>query len=261
MPSPPKRTYAKKSPRQYSKVKQMTSAVKIQRAVRTYLNKQIETKMSNHTSSDYVQIEHNNFITLDELVLGTTQGIQDPTTTQGNNRIGDEISLKGVAFKMMIECNERYSDVSYRILVIKTAKGDVPTTATLYNGLSGNKMLDTINRERYTIVYEKWGKIRGANPSAGNAAASAGTATGIYYDGSGAEFQASRATKIVKFYIPYNKFQKSPVLKYENGTSQLKFFDYRVVVYAYSNYSTSAALGYNVLAVNDYVKTMYFKDA
>ena len=237
------------------------AASTIQAAVRRALAQNIETKRSNHTSSDYVQIGHNNFITVDQLVLGTTQGIEDPTTTQGNNRIGDEITLKGVSFKMMLELNERYSDVTYRILVIKTAKNDVPTTATLFNGLSGNKMLDTINKERYTICYEKWGKIKASNAGGYTASSGALTGAGTFDVGSTNTVLYSRATKIVKFYLPYSKFQKSPVLKYENQTSQLKFFDYRVVVYAYSNYSTSELLGFNVLAVNDYVKTMYFKDA
>ena len=238
------------------------AATQLQAAVRSAIARNIETKRSNHTSTDYVQIGHNNFVTVDELLLGTTQGVEDPTTTQGNNRIGDEITLKAVSIKMMLELNERYSDVTYRILVIKTAKGDVPTNATLFNGLSGNKMLDTLNRERFTICYEKWGKIKAPNMTIGDSSTSAGTSTGIYYNSGSAQTNfLSRATKIVKFYLPFNKFQKSPILKYQNGTSQLKFFDYRVVVYAYSNYNTSEALGYNVLAVNDYVKTMYFKDA
>ena len=250
----------KRAPRRVAP-KPVFKASQLAVAIKRELSKNIETKQANHSSSDYVQIGHNSFITVDELLLGTTQGITDPTTVQGNNRIGDEITLKGISIKMMLEGNERYSDVSYRILVIKTAKGDVPTTATLFNGLSGNKMLDTINRERFTIVYEKWGKIKMGNIGANSATGVPLLNAGLFDAGSSYSNFVSRPTKIVKFYLPYSKFQKSPVLKYENGTSQLKFFDYRVVVYAYSNFSTSEALGYNVLAVNDYVKTMYFKDA
>lgn len=263
----PRRLYssakiAKKPRKPAYKPKPKTINLAVAKAVKSALAKNIETKQSNHTNTDYQQIGHNNFITLDQLVLGTTQGITDPATTQGNNRIGDQISLKGVSFKMMLELNERYSDVSYRILVVKTAKGDVPTKALLYNGLSGNKMLDTLNRERYTIVFEKWGKMKSPN-IASNGTASGGTLTqaGTFDMLNGQQTLLSRATKIVKFYIPYNKFQKSPILQYQDGTSQLKFFDYYVLIYAYSNFSTSEALGFNVLAVNDYIKTMYFKDA
>jgi len=61
-----------------SRVKQMTSAVKIQRAVRSYLNKKIETKKSNFTSTDGTQISHNSFVNVDTKVLATTQGVADP---------------------------------------------------------------------------------------------------------------------------------------------------------------------------------------
>ncbi len=71
----------------------------------------------------------------------------------------------------------------------------------------------------------------------------------------------SRQTKIVKINLPGRLFNKSGVIQYENGSSQVKFYDYHFIVYAYSNYSTSQLLGYNVLAINDYVKEMYYKDA
>ena len=67
--------------------------------------------------------------------------------TQGQ-RIGDKIKLTGVSIKFMTELNERYSDVTFRCLIVKAAKGDVPTWSTLVNGLSGNKMRDKIKRER-----------------------------------------------------------------------------------------------------------------
>jgi hypothetical protein len=54
----------------------------------------------------------------------------------------------------MLEINERYSDVSYRLMLVKSTRGDTPTLATLYNGLSGNKMLDTKYKERYSILYQ-----------------------------------------------------------------------------------------------------------
>ncbi len=50
------------------------------------------------------------------------------------------------------------------------------------------------------------------------------------------------------------------MIQYENNAGQVKTYDYSILIYAYSNYNTSAALGYNVLAVNDYVKQIYFKD-
>lgn len=69
----------------------------------------------------------------------------------------------------------------------------------------------------------------------------------------------SRATKIVKLWIPGVKFGKNGVFQYENGGTQGKFFTYQIVVYAYSNYTTLQDTFY-VGRVNDYIKQIYFKD-
>jgi len=95
-------------------------------------------------------------LSLDTQILGTTQGTLDPTNTNISCRLGDEISLKGVTFKLMLEENERYIDVTFHIMLVKSAKGDIPTLPTLFNGLSGNKMLDTFNNERFSLLFSKY---------------------------------------------------------------------------------------------------------
>lgn len=225
---------------------------------RREINKNVETKHSVYTSTDGVEIFHNNSITLDNVVLKTSPGPFDPTLTNADNRIGDKINLRGVSMKMMFELNERYSDVTMKVLVIKSAKGDVPSRATLFNGLSGNKMLDTMNTERYTILASKTFKLKApqngstAADGAGGAPQPSGYGTGT------ATF--SRATKLVKIWVPGKKFTKSGVIQYEQGSSQPKFFDYTVLAFAYSNYTTLQDTWY-VARCNDYVKVMYYKDA
>jgi hypothetical protein len=229
------------------------------RTVRRAINRNIETKESVLTSTDGDQIAHNNFITLDAALLQTTQGLTDPSSANTFNRIGDEINLQSVNLKMMVELNERYSDVTFRLMVIKSAKGDTPTGASLWKGQSGNKMLDTIDTERYTVIKQKWFKITSAN-SGTIGSNIGGISTGINSQNAG-EVTLSRATKIVRLSIPGKKFSKSGKITYENGTAQVKFFDYRVMLFAYSNWSTSDGLGYNVGRINDYVKIMKYKDA
>lgn len=261
---PPKRTRVPEAPGGYrtrSRVKQMTSAVKIQRAVRSYLNKKIETKKSSTTATDGQDIGHNSFVIVDNNILTTTQGFSDPQNQSTNNRIGDEINLKGVAFKFMLESNHRYPDCTFRIMVIKSAKGDSPTTATLFNGLSGNKMMDTFNNERHTLLFSKYVKIRSPNVTALTTLGAPSYIGAGLYNGSG-QLGLTAGTKIVKFYIPGSKFVgKSGIVRYENQTNQVKFFDYNVVVYAYSTIDTSDALGWVVGKVNEYIKVMYYKDA
>lgn len=230
----------------------------VRRIVKKALNKNIETKKSNFTVTDGIEIGHNGFVKLNANLLLTSQGTQDPNSGSGLNRIGDEINLKGVSIKMMVELNERYSDVTFRILIVKCAKGDSPERDTLFNNVSGNKMIDTINTERYTVIAQKWFKIKAPSP---------GTIGGVYpgagYNAMNSNEQLiSRATKIVKMWIPGKKFTRSGIIKYENGSSQPKFFDYQALIYAYSNYSTlqDPPVGYYVGRVNDYVQQTFFKD-
>jgi len=260
---PPKRKYNNVKRKIYKKYGGKAiaapSAKTLQAAIRRTLFKNAETKQCQISSSDYQQIGHNSFITIDNEVLKTEQGVTDPSANAFYGRIGDEITLLKAKFCMMLELNERYSDVTYRILVVKSSRGDVPTTGTLFNGLSGNKMLDTINYERYSILYQKWGKIKSPGVSVGNTGFAVGTQTGIYaYNDN--QIVMSRATKIVKFEIDGKKFYKNGVVRYDAGGDDGKFYDFSVLVYAYSNYSTSAALGYNVLAVNDYYHLLQYKD-
>lgn len=249
----PKRTIAK---RPVSSVRTIQAVVR--RAIAMNNNRMIETKQSNYSSADGLEIFHNNFITLDSLLLTTTQGVQDPQTSTSNNRIGDKINLTGVSLKGMIELNERYSDVTIRILVVKSAKGDTPTRANLFNGLSNNKMLDTLNTERYTIVASKYIHMKAPNPGT-TGGATGGIGSGLYGQDNGT-IVLSRATKIWKMWIPGTKFSKSGVITYEDGAANVKFFDYNVVMYAYSNYGTLQDV-YYVARSNDYVKTLFFKDA
>jgi len=177
----------------------------------------------------------------------------DVENTPGQ-RIGDKISLVGVSFTMMLELNERYSDVTFRMFVVRSAKGDTPATNTLWQGASANKMLDTFNTERFTILFSKYVKITARNQ--GN------TPNLIQEIGSGYQVGTdviSRATKIVKFYIPGKKFTRNGILQYENGTSQTKFFDYHFMIYAYSNFSTTEV--FNVGRLNDCFIKMHYKDA
>ena len=94
--------------------------------------------------------------------MQTNNGTMDLENNLGN-RIGDKITLSGVSFTMMLELNERYSDVTFRMFVVRSAKGDTPTSSTLWMGASGNKMLDTFNTERFSILFSKYVQIKAPN--------------------------------------------------------------------------------------------------
>lgn len=188
--------------------------------------------------------------------MNTTVGANDYEATVGQ-RIGDKLTLRGVGIKAMLELNERFTDVTFRIIVVKAARADTLTRATLFNGESGNKMMDSINKERYTVIAQKFVKLR-SNP-VGTTGPEANVGEGVYLD-NGGKASTSRATRIVRMWIPGTRFTKSGIITYENGTNDPKFFDYHVVCYAYSNYSTAQDI-WNVGRVNEFLARMYYKDA
>lgn len=261
MPGKYKRRYTKKGAsgmRRYKRPSHYAASV-LQAAARRAILNVAETKKGTNSITDGQEILHNSYISLADNLVATTQGTQNPDDNTGLNRIGDQIQLQGVSLKFMVELNERYSDVTFRLMIVKCARGDVPTRATLFNGASGNKMLDTINTDRYTIISQKWFKLKSPNTGAlGGETGGVGSGVKLHSDNLN-EVVISRATKIVKHWIPGNKFVRSKILQYENGSPMPKFFEYRAVLYAYSNYSTAQDL-YNVARLNDVVKVMYFKD-
>jgi len=215
------------------------------------MTKTIETESGVTQVSDGTQYVHNTLNIVNNTFLRTTNGNVDVEDTIG---IGDQVNLVGVSFTMMLELNERYSDVTFRLMVIKCAKGDTPSTASLWQGASGNKMLDTFNTERYIVLHTKYVKIKAPN---------LGIEPQLIQEAGGGRaigpVQISRATKIVKYFIPGKRFTRDGILQYENVSQQTKFFDYHFCIYAYSNYSTTEL--FNVGRMNDCFNKMHFKDA
>jgi len=244
---------------EYAKYPKFRSVKAAAQLMERIVNRNIETKTSVSTAADGTEILHNDFATLDSVLLQTTQGITDPRAAASSNRIGDKVTIRNVQLRLMLELNERYSDVTFRLFVIKSARGDVPTRTTLFNGQSGNKMLDTVNTERYTIIKSKQFKMVAPNQVL-NGAISGGppiTPEGVFYGGLPA---MSRATKIIKINLPGKLFGRGGQVQYDNNSTSVKFFDYTVQIYAYSNILTAQDIWY-VGRVNDYIKVMTFKDA
>lgn len=255
-----KRTTSRSKRRLYKKSKTARyDARKIRRIANQVVQRNIETKTSQFSVSDGAEIFHNNFITMTNQLLHTLQGDNAPEASMGS-RIGDKIKVKGVGLRMMLELNERYSDVTFRIIVVRSARGDDPTRANLFNGESGNKMLDSLNKERYTIIAQKFVKILA--PNAGTRGGGVGIPSAGYYEQDTAvpEQILSRATRIVRMWIPGERFARGGHITYENGQNYVKFFDYHVLCYAYSNYSTAQDV-YYVGRVNEFLSKMYYKDA
>jgi hypothetical protein len=153
----------------------------------------------------------------------------------------------------MVEGALQRSKVYFRFMLVKCAKGDLPTRATLFKGNADNKMIDEINTERFSIVASKIFNVSPPNPPPNTV-----SLTGVAEPGVLAGVTGNRIFKIT---IPGRKFGRQGVIKYENAlTSQVKYFDYVPIFVAYDWYGTPQDVN-TVGRINEmYVKTR-FKDA
>lgn len=237
------------------------------------LNRNIETKQSVNTYVN-TQLIHNRLTMIDSAMFSTTQGDQDPMTQNTQNRTGDEINCIGLSMRFLLEMQQSFSDVTFRILMVKAAKGDTPTLATLFNGLTPCKLLDSYNTERYTIMYSKTIKLTARNPGVGDQSqatygivqGAGGPATGAFLSGPGGNFANNPlglATRVFKIWLPGKKMFRNGIIKYENASAQTKFFNYHLMIYSYVNNEADTG-DVGTLAtgkVRHYVSQMYYKDA
>lgn len=228
--------------------------------IRNTVNQMSETKRFLYTSPDDVDISHNNFVVLTDTLLNSRKGTDNGGGGVNlRSRDGNEIFCKGVGIRMMLENKVDRTEVTYRLMVVKSAKGDIPTRDSLFQGISANKMLDYVNTSRYTLMMNKYYKIKAPNQGTSAIINLNGT-----YDtadiGDNDIRRMNPGTKLIKLWIPINKkivynYQEGP-----GGTDETpKFFDYHVLVYAYDHFGTPQDV--NVLGiVNDYTQLLYFKD-
>lgn len=225
----------------------------------TRLESMIETKEGCRRISN-VQLPHNGCVVLNDTIgnvfnpFQSNQGVTDPMSAGELVRIGDKITIRGMKFKFFVEGSLGRSKVYIRFFLVRMAKGDTLNRGTFYKDCCGNKMIDQVNTERYTILASKRVSLSAPNATALNLAAvtglpSAETASGI------------TGNAIFTMWVPGRKFGRGGNITYENNsTSQVKFYDYRLVATAYDWYGTPQDTN-NVAYINDGYVKVYFKDA
>lgn len=225
------------------------------------LLKTIETKESQFKTGANIGLAHNNLTVLQCPGTGTYLNCfycgqggsdQDMGANQGN-RIGDEITVQSVKFHGMVEGALQRSKVYFRFMLVKAAKGDIPTRATLFKGNADNKMIDEINTERFSILASKIFNVSPPNPPPNTV-----SLTGVAEPGVLAGVTGNRIFKVT---IPGRKFGRQGVIKYENASvSQVKFYDFYPVFVAYDWYGTPQDAN-TVGRINELYCKMRFKDA
>ena len=216
------------------------------------LTSTIETKYGRTCRVENQGVPHNNIYVINESLFDTLMGGGNAPDAGMGSRIGDRISVQGVKATFFLEGALGRSKVYFRIMLVRSAKGDTMTKGTLYNGNSINIMIDTVNKERYTVVAQKIVTVMPATRGAAGTVNINGTPSG--------ESFALTGNRILNFWIPGKKFGRNGVVTYENGSnSQVKFYDYRWVVACYDWYGTPALN--NVGIINECYSRLYFKDA
>jgi len=140
----------------------------VRRAVAQSISKNIETKHSCYSNTDGQEIFHNNFITLNDRLLYTSQGTSDPDTTYTNNRIGDKISWNSLTIRGSIVGADDWNVV--RIMLVQWKEDDQSDPITF-----GNVLEDTTrpwksayNHDygfKFSVLYDR--RFRVANNTAG----------------------------------------------------------------------------------------------
>ena len=181
-----------------------------------------------------------------------SQGSTDEMSFNNGNRVGDQISLKGMTIKFLLENPIDRCNTHYRIMLLRGAKGETFDRSTIFKNDSANKLLDVINTERFTVIAQKIVQVK-VSAGTGNAVGLTGIPGNIINGGI--------ASKYVSMWIPGSKFARGGNIQYENSSaSQVKFFDYRILVFCYDWFGTPQDVN-TVGNVNEVLTKLYFKDA
>jgi hypothetical protein len=137
------------------------------------INRNVETKESQDRTCTSLVMQncvHNNILLVQNITRNSVlnpftidNGTGDPMVANSGSRIGDQITLKGMSVKMMLENPIDRCNSHYRIMLIKGAKGETFSRDTLFKGDSTNKLMDMINTECFTIIAQKIVNLKTSN--------------------------------------------------------------------------------------------------
>jgi len=220
------------------------------------INSMVETKESCQVTGANISLPHNNIYNTGINPFVVTLGTGDPMAGTGN-RIGDCISVRGLLIKGFLENAISRPKVHYRIMLLRGAKGETFDRTSIFKGIVGNKIIDQMNPERFTVVAQKKFTI-----NCSSSAPSTVSATGVPLSGiSSGTDTAGTGSRAFSMWVPGRKFGRLGTIRYENAsTSQVKFYDYRIVILAYDWYGTPQDVN-NVGKINEMYAKLYFKDA
>lgn len=212
--------------------KKRTYSKSLVKAVKAITLKQSETKHKTVTFQNQ-NLNHNSIDDFKEQnpLRALDQGIDE------HQRIGDEIIGKYINYKIWLSNKSDRPNVLYRIVVYRCPKDESETNhLNIYEGVSPNKMIDYINTEKYTPLFQKFVKITNDTSLE-----------------SGATLRET--SKLISFSVNL----KNQKIKYENGTGFPKYQrdQIRLSITPYDAYGTLTS---DIIASYAMTARVYYKD-
>ncbi len=212
--------------------KKRTYSKSLVKAVKAITLKQSETKHKTVTFQNQ-NLNHNSIDDFKEQnpLRALDQGIDE------HQRIGDEIIGKYINYKIWLSNKSDRPNVLYRIVVYRCPKDESETNhLNIYEGVSPNKMIDYINTEKYTPLFQKFVKITNDTSLE-----------------SGATLRET--SKLISFSINL----KNQKIKYENSTGFPKYQrdQIRLSITPYDAYGTLTS---DIIASYAMTARVYYKD-
>jgi len=234
----PVRVFRKKSTKKTYK-KSSTNTKSLISLIKKVSLKHSETKYA-HISAENNQMNHNSGYIVTQL-LNTSQGLTDTgaTTSVISNRVGDEVIARGISIKLWIANKLDRPNIMYRICVFKHQSNSIPPLSSCFKTAVGNRIMDDIDKEIITPVYQKI-----FNLQMGFSA----YATGVAGDQDGRE-----AHRYMTIWIPL----KNKKIHYNDGGQVPKFYNYSFFIVPYDSYGT---LTTDNISSFTYEYKFYFKD-
>lgn len=150
-----KRNAKKPAKRFVKKVVRKANTQRLVNLIKKVSLKNSETKYTHYLIENQDMNHNSGYLKLNLLQL--TQGTAD--TQSGTSfyacRIGDEVIARGIGFKLWIANKKDRPNVMYRVIIFKYQSGTVPSSSAIFVGANGNKIMDDIDREYVTVVYQK----------------------------------------------------------------------------------------------------------
>jgi len=172
-------------------------------------------------------------------------GLIDVSQGDGENqRTGDEVIGKYLKFKLWLSNKLDRPNVQYRIMVIRVPLELGSGAVNPFEGVSGNKLIDYINTERFTPVYQKFLRVQG------NQAIGPNNALGTGYDWNFKELSTMHSFKVDL---------KNEKIKFQDTGNYPKYqkYTFRLLALAYDAFGTPTSDNIASFAGN---VRFYYKD-